>query len=102
MHLVARIHPDDARPFRETVAWAMESGNDCEMEFRWVRPEGGFRRLYTRAKLFRDRDGRLAHDFNNMLTAINGYTDDARLNKPFPPASMLEKVRELLNVTAPR
>ncbi len=59
-HLIARIHPDDARPFRDTVAWAVESGNDCEMEFRVLRPDGGFRWLYTRAKLFRDRDGRPA------------------------------------------
>jgi PAS domain S-box-containing protein len=56
--LVDRIHPEDARAFRDTVAWAVETGNDCEMEFRVLRPEGGIRWLYTRAKVFRDRENR--------------------------------------------
>jgi two-component system cell cycle sensor histidine kinase/response regulator CckA len=56
--LVDRIHPEDARAFRDTVAWAVETGNDCEMEFRVLRPEGGLRWLYTRAKVFRDRENR--------------------------------------------
>jgi PAS domain S-box-containing protein len=56
--LIDRIHPEDARAFRDTVAWAVETGNDCEMEFRALRPEGGLRWLYTRAKVFRDRENR--------------------------------------------
>jgi PAS domain S-box-containing protein len=55
---IARIHPEDSRAFRDTVAWAVETGNDCEMEFRVLRPEGGLRWLYTRAKVFRDRENR--------------------------------------------
>ena len=58
--LVARIHPEDMHAFRDTVAWAVETGNDCEMEFRALRPEGGQRWLYTRAKVFRDRENRPA------------------------------------------
>ncbi|MBW8887106.1 MAG: response regulator [Fibrobacteres bacterium] len=55
---MARIHPEDSRAFRDTVAWAVETGNDCEMEFRVLRPEGGIRWMYTRAKVFRDRESR--------------------------------------------
>ena len=56
---------------------------------------------------------RLSRERPSMrLLFISGYTDDAILhhgvldretafmNKPFPPASLLEKVRSLLSVTA--
>ena len=56
--LVSHVHADDARAFRDTVAWAVESGNDCEMEFRVTRPDGGVRWLYSRGKVFRDRENR--------------------------------------------
>ena len=46
--------------FRQAVNWALESGNDCEMEFRALRPDGGTRWLYTRAKVFRDHESRPA------------------------------------------
>ena len=55
---IALIHPDDSGAFRDAVAWAMEGGGDCEMEFRVTRPNDGMRWLYTRAKVFRDRENR--------------------------------------------
>jgi two-component system cell cycle sensor histidine kinase/response regulator CckA len=58
--LIARIHPEDAGAFRDAIAWAMEGARDCEMELRIVRPDGDIRWLYTRAKVFRDRDNRPA------------------------------------------
>jgi PAS domain S-box-containing protein len=53
---ISLIHSEDAPRFRDTVAWALEGGRDCEMEFRVVRPDGTTRWLYTRAKVFRDQD----------------------------------------------
>ena len=58
--LIAMIHPEDSTAFRQAVEWALESGSDCEMEFRALRPDGGTRWLYTRAKVFRDRENRPA------------------------------------------
>ncbi|MDB5047198.1 MAG: hypothetical protein JWO30_269 [Fibrobacteres bacterium] len=58
--LTSRIHPDDSASFRDAVAWAMEGGVDCEMEFRVLRPDQELRWLYTRAKVFRDRENRPA------------------------------------------
>ncbi|HKP94424.1 MAG TPA: response regulator [Fibrobacteria bacterium] len=56
--LISLIHADDAGAFRDAVAWAMEGGVDCEMEFRVLRPDRELRWLYTRAKVFRDRENR--------------------------------------------
>ncbi|MEO6096443.1 MAG: response regulator [Fibrobacteria bacterium] len=53
---ISLIHPDDALQFRDTVAWALQGGRDCEMEFRVNRPDGTIRWLYMRAKVFRDHD----------------------------------------------
>jgi PAS domain S-box-containing protein len=58
--LTGIIHPEDAVAFRQAVEWALESGNDCEMEFRALRPDGETRWLYTRAKVFRDHESRPA------------------------------------------
>ncbi|MDB5105628.1 MAG: hypothetical protein JWP91_3317 [Fibrobacteres bacterium] len=54
--LISLIHPEEAPAFREAVAWSLESGRDCETEFRVLRPDGEMRWLYTRAKVFFDRD----------------------------------------------
>ncbi len=56
--LVSYVHPEDAAAFRDAVAWALEGARDCEMEFRALRPDGSVRWMYTRAKVFRDRDNR--------------------------------------------
>src|SRR4051812_22003387 len=57
---IARVHPDD----RAGLAAAVERsrrGEDFEMEYRVVLPDGGVRWLYDRGKMVRDGGGRPAH-----------------------------------------
>ncbi len=54
---LARVHPDD-RPALSDAVDRCRRGDDFEMEYRVVLPDGGVRWLYDRGKMVRDGQGR--------------------------------------------
>ena len=57
---IGRVHPDD-RPGLAAAVDRSRRGEDFEMEYRVVLPDGGVRWLYDRGKMVRDGGGRPAH-----------------------------------------
>jgi len=53
-----RVHPDDRQRVEATVAGALDSGHDYEMEYRILRPDGRVRRLHARGHVMMDVEGR--------------------------------------------
>ena len=54
----ALIHPDDAERVQAAIQRALDSGEDYEIEFRIVRPDGKVRWLTTAGRALYDREGR--------------------------------------------
>lgn len=52
-----RVHPEDRERVEASVARALETGHDYEIEYRIVRPDGRVRRLHARAHVMVDVAG---------------------------------------------
>ena len=57
---LALVHPEDRERIDGELSRALESSGNYESEYRIIRPDGAVRWLLTKARLFRDEDGRPA------------------------------------------
>ena len=65
------IHPEDRDRFQARVAEAIQRGEDLDLEYRVVWPDGGVRWLYARGQLVFDENGRPAR----MMGILMDVTD---------------------------
>jgi two-component system CheB/CheR fusion protein len=72
--LAELLHPRDRERVMTALARCIETGGDCRLEFRIVRPSGEVRWLATFGRLFRGPDGRPAR----LLAASKDITNRKR------------------------
>ncbi len=57
--LLPRVHPDDLERVLATSTSAMDRGDDYEMDYRIVRPDGEVRAVHSKTRAVRDDGGRM-------------------------------------------
>lgn len=62
------IHPDDWNYFQDTLKYVFKTGNDAEIDFRLIRPDGSERILHVIGKPLKDKD--------NKIISVRGTAQD--------------------------
>ncbi len=86
------IHPHDKERVSQAIAHAVETRSDYDIEFRAVRPDGGYLWIGGKAKVFSDGQGRPVR----MVGSAMDVTDRRRVNEAL---RALLQVSERLNST---
>lgn len=71
---VKLVHPDDIEETKKRWAHSLESGNNFEMEIRWLNKQGEYQWHLNRSKAIRDENG-------NILSWIGATTEIQKIKK---------------------
>jgi PAS domain S-box-containing protein len=87
------IHPDDREFWSKSLAEALASGQDDELEFRVVRPDGSLRYLFVKRQLTKDTSGRVVKLFGTVQDISDRKQTEAALQNALEAAEVANRAK---------
>lgn len=87
------IHPDDRLLWSKSLAEALASGQDDELEFRVVRPDGSLRYLFVKRQLTQDTSGKVIKLFGTVQDISDRKETEAALQNALKAAEIANRAK---------
>ncbi|MBT6562224.1 MAG: PAS domain-containing protein [Candidatus Scalindua sp.] len=87
-NILKTIHPDDRKAFLENYRRCIKVDSTYSNEYRIIKPDGSERAVYSKAKLIRDRSGKLT----KMLGTIQDITEHKKMEEALLQSEKLKSI----------